>query len=238
MKINKVILAAALLGAPAFVYAGTQTVPFSFTPTGDVVLTFNKENIAAVDVTSIVVSVSMTTSGGSLSGDNDSASESGVFEAEYGVTADLSHSGGAAALFTTGFASEVGANLSATDSTSGTLAVDDGDTVESGGDGETAGFDVGGADYFNFAIASVSDSDSGNIDAGQYSHYLGTGTYTITVSAAQFQGITGVGGVAALSIPADLTGSVTVTVVPESGTYALLLGFVALTCVAIRRRNK
>lgn len=237
MKRTKITTILALSALPFAASAATQTIPFSFTPSGDVVLTFNKESYDVVDVTSITVSVSIVTSGGSLSGDNDSASISGTYNAEYGVTASLAHSEGAAALFTTGFASEVGGSLSATDTTTGTLAIDDGDTVESGGDGSTAGFDVGGDDYFTFAISSVGDSDSGEIDSTQYSNYLGAGTYTITLTAAQFQSITGVGGVAALTIPADLAGSVSVTVVPEPGTYALIAGLFAFGWIAIRRRK-
>jgi hypothetical protein len=242
MKLLKIPSLLALGALPFVASAGTQTIPFSFTPSGAVVLTFNEENYDAVDITSITVSVTMTASGGSLSGDNDSSTEAGTYNAESGVTAVLAHSGGPAALFTTGFASVVGATLSATDTTTGTLAVDDGDTEISGGDGSTAGFDVGGSDYFTFDIVDSSDSDSGEIDSSQYSNYLGTGTYTITVTAAQFQSIAGVGGVAALSIPADLSGSVTVTVVPdtvvpEPGTYALIAGLCAFSWIAIRRRK-
>jgi hypothetical protein len=236
MKLYKFSTILALSALPFVASAATQTIPFSFTPSGNVVLTFNKVNYAAVDVTSITVSVNMTTSGGSLSGDNDSATESGSYDAVFGIQADLTHSGGGLALFTSSEV-EVGANLSATDSTSGTLGVDDGDTLESGGNGSTPGFDEGGPDYFTFDLSAATDSDSGAIDSGQYSKYLGTGTYSITISADQFQSITGVGGVAALIIPADLLGSVSVTVIPEPGAYALVAGLMAFSWIAVRRRK-
>ena len=139
----------------------------------------------------------------------------------------MAHSGSRDALYNG--VRDVGAALSATDVKTGTLTVDDGDTIPSGGGGE--------GDYFNFDISGVSDSDSGAIVAGGYSDYLGTGTYTITITAAQYQSITGVGGVAALSLPADLSGSVTVTVVPEPGTYALIAGLCAFSWIATRRRK-
>jgi hypothetical protein len=231
MKISKFLVIPAFLGAAVAANAATQTIPFSFTPTGSVILTFDRVDIAVGLVESVTVSVNMSTANGTIEADNDSADVSGSYTAEFGAQADLTHSAGAAALFTTGFASEVGANLSATDTQSGSLSVDDGD------DGDTAGFDVGGSDYFFFAIDSVGDSDSGIIDSSQYSNYIGTGTYTITVSANQFQSITGVGGVSTLTTPITLSGSVTVTVVPEPNTYAALFGLAALGLVAIRRRR-
>jgi hypothetical protein len=226
---HKLLLLPLLAASSVAVNAATQTIPFSFTPTGSVVLTFDRVDMAEGLVESITVSVNMSTADGTIAADNDSATENGSYTAEFGATADLGHSGGSNALFTSvQFAPAVGANLSATDTQTGTLEVDDGDG---------AGFQEGGPDYFFFAIESVSDSDSGIIDSSQYSNYIGTGTYTITVSANQFQSITGVGGVATLTTPITLSGDVTVTVVPEPSSYAALFGLAALGLVSIRRRR-
>lgn len=230
-KLHNLFLLPLLAASSVSVNAATQTIPFSFAPSGHVILTFNRVDMDIGVVESITVSVNMSTENGTIEADNDSATESGSYVAEFGATASLTHSGGPAALFTTGFADEVGSSLSATDSQTGTLSVDDGD------DGDTAGFDVGGPDYFFFAIDSVSDSDSGIIDSSQYGHYIGTGTYTITLSANQFQSITGVGGVATLTTPITLSGDVTVTVVPEPSAYAAIFGLAALGLVCFYRRR-
>lgn len=233
------LLASAAVAFPVISNAATQTIPFSLTPSGSVVLTFDREDIAVEDITSITVSVTMATADGTIAGDNDSSENFGSYDAEFGATASLSHSGGVFALAKTGGASAVGSSLSATDIQSGTLAVDDGDTIESGGSGSTDGFDEGGPDYFFFAIDSVGDSDSGLIDSNQWSNYVGSGTYTITINATQFQSITGVGGVATLTTPTTLSGEVSVTVVPvpEPSTYAALFGLAAVALVFFRRRK-
>ena len=232
MKLIKISPFLAFCALPIVGSAATQAIPFSFTPSGEVILTFNKVNFAAEDVSSIFVSVEMTTSSGSLSGDNDSDTEFGNYTAKFGINASLAHSGGNTALIDSSFNHVVGNDLSATDTTSGTLEVDDGD------DGDTPGFDEGGPDYFTFELSDVSDSDSGEIASEVYSDYLGTGTYTITVQADQFQSITGVDGVYPLIVPADLLGFVTVEVipVPEPSAYALIAGVMALGWIAIRRR--
>ncbi len=238
---HKLILLPSLVLCAISVNAATQTIPFSFTPNGDVVLTFNKANYNVEDVTSITVSVTMTASGGSFAADNDSTTESGTYSGDFGINASLSHSGTTGpldnALTDASLSRYIGGDLSAADTFSFELAVDNGDRVTEEGQPQTFDTDEPGTDYGIHTMSPVNDSDSDAIASSQYSKYLGEGTYTITISASQFSNGSGVGGVATSTTPADLIGSVTVTVVPEPSAYAAILGALVL-CGAIVRRRK
>jgi hypothetical protein len=244
MKTKNTFLTAALLVASSVaVNAATQTVNFGispvFTPTGTVTLTFDNFNFLVGDVESIVVSIDLETSGGSAVLDNDGAA--GTYSINFGIqpgrlgppTDFLVHSAGGASLQRTDFntAFQQGVNIDLVDSQSGAIGANDTDA---------AGFqDDGGPDNLTYTLPTLSDSDTVSVASAGWDGYLGSsGTFTISIAMTQFSEITiDDTGTAFQLVPTTVSGSVSVTVVPEPSTYAALFGLAALGLVFARRRR-
>ena len=210
-----------------------QTQNYSFVPNGSQNLTFNKFNPAWGTLTSITVATSLTKNGGSIAGDNDSATTATVdFTSE--VWGNISST--AVQLKDSGGAKIVGAtigDLDALDTTTITLGATSGDATNQ--------FNVTGqSDYASFSgpLNTVTTSDS--VGSSYWSGYSGTGTYIVKMNATNASSISQVSGVQYAVVAPSVYGSVTVTynyiaTVPEVDVS--LLGLIP-ACVFLTRRRR
>ena len=118
------------------------------------------------------------------------------------------------------------------------LTGDDGDDVNS--------LQTTGGDYAVWLPTDALESDTGNINQGSWelgTGYIGSGNITMTISGNQGIEIVGDGAYSLSFSPSTLSGDVTVeyeytpTPVPETNTYSLIAGFLALVWVMVRRRK-
>jgi hypothetical protein len=224
VKIAIATLAVAALAGTATASNIIQTIPFGpSTPNFNQVLTFNRYAGPASDLVQIEVRLSLNVSGGQLELDNDGADPASG-------TADLGASAGISSvdvpLVNNAFLPVVG-NVAAATSSPFNIAGDDGDG---------AGFQAGGADYFNFLGGAGSDNDAGFIANAVFAAYAGGGTFNILVNATQIFDYGALGGISFAGSPVTASGEVTVIykLIPTPGAAALL-GLGGL--VAARRRR-
>ena len=216
MKLTKLI---AVVGVAGVLAAGSadaqlsQTQSFDFVPNGNQVMTFNKVNLNLVDVTGIIVTIELNKTGGSLAVDNDSAN-SGTLTFTHTLDGALTSSN---SLIDAGF-STTWTNLDVVSSTNQAVGATSGDPTDQ--------FNVTAfSDYFQFIPADGSNSVSTSLNSAIWGQYLGaSGTYTMTFDANQLANISGFGGLQQAFTVSEASGTVTVQVVPEPSSIALLLG--------------
>ncbi len=227
MKIIHAFLFATSLGGIASAATIVQTGNYSFTPTGNQTLTFNKFDTMGGTRTllNVTITTSVTKSGGSLYVDNDSASPASGSISQ-SVTINLSATG--ASLLNEASDGLVGSNVTANSFYSVSLSADDGDG---------AGYQAGGTDWGGTEFSDVTTSQSET--AGSTASFVGSGTtFTIKASGTQATDTAAVSGVAGAFSPAVASGFVTVTYtysVPEPA--AALLGGLGLLTLLRRRRH-
>jgi len=112
------------------------------------------------------------------------------------------------------------------------LGPNDGD-VEAGG---TEYFSYVGDDYGSYVGGVEFVEHNGAVNPVVYDQYIGTGTYTITLTALQYTFYGSFGGVQALIDPIDTSGTVEITYhyIPEPATVGLL----ALGSLLVTRRRR
>lgn len=204
-----------------------QTQNFSFVPTNNTLLTFNKFDTSLGTLTSITISTNVTKSGGSLFVDNDSGTTA-TGSISQSVTINLTSG---SVTLTDGALSPIGVNITAQTDFAVSLAADDGDG---------AGYTVGGADFGGTNFESTSTNETKNVNTSVFGGYQGAGTYVIDAKGTQGTDTTAVGGAAFQGTPATASGDVTITynytpaVIPEPAS-ALLGG---IGCLALLRRRR
>lgn len=222
IRLATLLLCCSTAGASTII----QTKNFSFTPTNNQTLTFDKfDDMGGTRIlNSVTITTSLTKSGGSLYVDNDSGvAASGSISQS--VTINLSATG--VSLINAAFDSIIGSNVTSTSFYEANLAADDGD----GPGYQPGGLDWGGTEFGSVTAAQT--ESAGSIDG-----YKGTGsTYTIKVSGTQSTDTATMSGVAGAFSPATASGFVTVTYnyIPEPATSMLLC--VALGGILCYRRK-
>ncbi|MGB8226718.1 MAG: choice-of-anchor E domain-containing protein [Sedimentisphaerales bacterium] len=223
-----IIFAAALLVTAVPAFAGpapiVQTLTFGpNTPDMTKTLTFNKFNDygGAYTLNSIQVLFNLTSSGGQLILDNDSAEPaSGTFA--FGARGNISSTD--VGLLKTGLITPVVAQLNATYSSSFSLSGDPNPVLHDYNPDPNDGMLYIGVTEF--------DDDSGFIASILFPGYIGTGTYNIDASVIQWSTFGGVSGIEYAVTPVSANGEVTVIynyTVPEPATISLLcIGTLAL----------
>ena len=199
------------------------------------VLIFNQYNGNLADLTGIVVELSLTTVGGLAQVDNESATVANV-TVDFGSSGWLISGGPSLPTVLTNPAAPVTAVVS--DSFS--LGPDDGDGVGVHSDGVDSGELPGG---------NTTDSLSGSVLAGDWTDYVGAGTFNITGVIATYLSVTGASGISQGSTPPNVNGYVSITYkttgggggasTPEPATLLLLTsGLGGLAAWRARRRRK
>lgn len=228
MKIAKIAAAIGLLSLPASAFSqALQTQSFNFTPNGSVDLVFNKVDIDLADVTEIKVTIELSKIGGSLAVDNDSAS-TGTVTFTHTLSGALSSSD--VNLLNTSFSTAY-TTLNAVSSTQQEIGVTSGDPTNQ--------FNVTAfSDYYQFNPTDVNLSSGASINQLFWGGYLGeSGTYTLVFNANQLVNASGLGGLQQAFTVSQAVGSVTVEVIPEPTTGALLAVGMAALVYRSRRRN-
>lgn len=233
MKKTFHLMAAAALAGFATSVASAATIvqsqAYSFTPTGNDVLTFSKFNTNLGTLTAITITTELTKSGGSLFVDNDSVTPASGIVTQT-ITINLS-SVNVALLTGDVVPQSIGQGVAAVSSYSATVGADDSD----GG-----GYQAGGVDHDGTSFGSVFTSDSDNVGSTYFGGYstAGAGTFNITAAGTQGIDISAIGGAAGTFTPSVADGNVIITYVytaiPEPTTA--LLGALGVLGLLRRRR--
>lgn len=223
-----------LLSASVHAASQVQTLNFSFPSAGSQELTFNYFDFDSGDVESITIQIHATVSGGKSAGDNDSTDPGSYsYTDTFEVKLYLDHSGSGFALFDKN-ANAFNTTPSNTSLVSSAFTV--GTVTEDDGDGAT--FEASGTDYFEINHSLDPIADSAELSSIAYNDYLGSsGTFTITVFGMETHTISSSGSFQKQSDPSTTSGTLTITVVPEPSSAALLAGLSALFWMALRRRE-
>lgn len=228
MKFLPTLALAATLTGVASAATVVQTKNYSFVPTGNAPLTFNKFDTSLGTLTAVTITTNVTKSGGSLSVDNESATPaSGTIS----QTVSITLSGSGVVLLDGSFAA-IGNNLSAVSSYAATVGADDGDGP---------GIHTTGSDYATSGTFATTPTttETKNVNSIFFAGYSGSGTYGITANGSQGLDTSAIGGAAGSFDPATVFGDVVVTytytAIPEPSS--ILLGGVGMLALLRRRRR-
>ncbi|MFT3991964.1 MAG: choice-of-anchor E domain-containing protein [Luteolibacter sp.] len=209
-----------------------QTQGFSFTPNGNVNLTFAQfdDQGGTLVLTGVEITVTYTKTGGSLSVDNDS-SESGSIDLSHTIVGNLTVKSGGVSLIDNSYQA-IGSSLNASSTATTTIGATTGDST-------TSYDNTGLSDNWVFSATDVTATDSGTILSALQSAYVGTGNFVLNFAATQTSDIDGLGGVNYALVNSAISGAVTVTytyeVIPEPSSVLLGLGSVGLFFLRRRR---
>jgi len=227
-----IVLAAASLTGLSQAATIVQTETFAFVPNGSQVLTFDQfdSNSGLFTLQSVTISITLNKTGGSLQVDNDSAT-AGTINLTHQIQASLASSLGATSLLNTTFQT-IGATsaLTATNTVTGQpIGVTSGDPTNEFNN-------TASSDFFALNPSDASASDSGTVNDLFESSYVGTGTFTNTITASQLVNVSGLGGLQQAFTVSGVSGSVTITYsyIPEPSTA--LLGALGVLGLLRRRR--
>ncbi|MDP3851861.1 MAG: choice-of-anchor E domain-containing protein [Luteolibacter sp.] len=226
MKALHPILLAMSLAGVGHAASIVQTKTFTFVPEDTAPLTFNQFDSSLGTLTSIVITTSLTKSGGSLFVDNESATPASG-NINQSVTITLSSS--AVSLIDTSL-QPIGNGIAATSVYFANVGADDGDGP---------GVQSVGADYDGTSFSEVSAGQTRNVNEIAWSGYTGLGTYLIDANGVQGFNTSAIGGAAVAIDPATASGEVSITynfnAVPEPS--AALMGAVGLLALLRRHRS-
>jgi hypothetical protein len=227
-------------------YSIVQISDFGFVPNSSVNLVFDRFDTMSGtrNLTSLVMEITYTKSGGQFSVDNESSSSATVTLTQYvSATIKAVPSSSVSLVKDDGLGSKLGYHGDPTDDGYSVLVASSSDTRvldanEGAGDLPNV-FDASGGDYYRFEPSSVTVSDSGTILDS--SKYLGNDSYTLQVAATQGTDYSGISGLSVSSSPASIVGFVKVTYnfavspIPEPDVASLVGGIGGL--LLLRRRR-
>ncbi len=233
MKTAHTLLSFTLLGAAANAATIVQTQNYSFTPTGNQNLIFNKFDTFGGNriLNSVTITTSLTKSGGSLYVDNDSAT-AGSGSISQTVRIDLTAPG--VNMMSTSFGA-IGSNVSSTTSYFVSLEADDGDGSQ---------YQSGGPDWGGTTFADQTATRTEEVSSLVSDSFKGTGaTFTINVAGVQSTDTQSISGASGAFSPASASGYVTVTYnytdltpVPEPASWLIVCGGLGAGVFVRRRR--
>jgi len=233
MKYRILLLALASSGfASAASTFSTQS--FSFVPNGSQTLNLNKFDTTLGTLTGVTVTTTFTKTGGSVSGDNDSASSATVdFTSQ--TVGNISST--VVQLLNVGGVKIFGATAQDLDvSDTATLLLQ-----PTTGDSMTQFDNTGKADFAVYNGITGTATSSGTVGAAYWAAYCFAGhqTFAVKMNAQNLSGISSVSGVQYAVVAPTVSGDVTVTytytaAIPESS--AALLGGLGMLTLLRRRR--